>query len=316
MTNPARTAALLLAICSIVAGCNGDDDVSVTGRGLAALRQRADNTPPTISGKPATSAAPDQSYTFQPSASDRDGDKLSFFIENQPDWAQFDSKTGRLSGKPDATSTTQRSVRIGVSDGKAHAMLPSFDIRIVSSGTAGGGAPSISGAPTTTVLTGNAYAFVPTASDPDGDVLTFSVAGLPAWATFDSSSGSVSGRPEAGDVGTYAGIAISVTDGTSTASLAAFAIDVVPTATGTATVSWAPPSQNVDGSPLTDLAGFRVYYGKARDSLTERLDVPNSGLTTIVVENLTPATWYFGVRAYSATNIESDLSAVANKTIM
>jgi len=80
-------------------------------------------------------------------------------------------------------------------------------------------APLISGSPETTVVAGTKYSFQPGASDSDGDALTFSVKNLPAWATFDTSSGLVSGTPSASDVGSYPSITITVADGNATAQL-------------------------------------------------------------------------------------------------
>ena len=111
-------------------------------------------------------------------------------------------------------------------------------------------APTISGTPAGSTLFGRQYSFTPAASDANGDVLTFSVTGRPSWAAFDSSTGRLQGTPTQGDVGTNANIVISVSDGAATRSLASFNIQVVATATGSATLSWVPPTQNSDGSPL------------------------------------------------------------------
>lgn len=179
----------------------------------------------------------------------------------------------------------------------------------------GNSAPRITGAPTTTVLQGTAYAFAPSATDADGNSLTFSVANLPAWATFNPATGRLSGTPTAGDVRTYSNITISVSDGSATASLPAFSIQVVAVATGSATLSWTPPTSNTDGSPLNDLAGYRVYWGTSPTNLSNSVTVPNPGLATYVVGQLTPAQWHFAVTAYTATGNESGYSNVASKTV-
>src|SRR5204863_8304613 len=119
----------------------------------------------------------------------------------------------------------------------------------------GNSAPQVTGAPLTSVLQGTAYLFAPSASDADGNPLTFSVANLPGWARFNSSTGQLSGTPTAANVGSYNNITISVSDGAATTSLAAFNIQVVAVATGSVTLSWTPPTQNTDGTPLNDLAG-------------------------------------------------------------
>ena len=179
----------------------------------------------------------------------------------------------------------------------------------------GNSAPRITGAPTTTVLQGTVYLFAPSATDADGNSLTFSVANLPAWATFNSATGRLSGTPTAGDVRTYSNITISVSDGSATASLPAFSIQVVALATGSVTLSWTPPTSNTDGSPLNDLAGYRVYWGTSPTSLSNSVTVANPGLATYVVGQLTPAVWHFAVTAYTTTGYESSYSNVASKTV-
>ena len=179
----------------------------------------------------------------------------------------------------------------------------------------GNSAPRITGAPLTTVLQGTAYVFAPSASDADGNPLTFSVANLPGWATFNSSTGQIGGTPTAANVGSYNNITISVSDGSATTSLAAFNIRVVAVATGSVTLSWTPPTQNTDGSPLNDLAGYKVYWGTSPSSLTNSATVPNAGLATYVVGQLTPAQWHFAVTAYTRAGYESGYSNLATKTI-
>jgi hypothetical protein len=50
-------------------------------------------------------------------------------------------------------------------------------------------APVIAGSPAASVRAGSAFAFTPTASDADGDTLTFSISGAPAWASFNAQTG-------------------------------------------------------------------------------------------------------------------------------
>ena len=71
------------------------------------------------------------------------------------------------------------------------------------------------------------------------------------------------------------------------------------------TVSWTPPTQNSDGSPLLNLARYRIYYGNSPANLSSNITVDNPGLASFVVEGLQPGTYYFVVRAVSAADIES-----------
>lgn len=82
-----------------------------------------------------------------------------------------------------------------------------------------------------------------------------------------------------------------------------------------ADVTWEAPTTNTNGSALTDLAGFRVYYGTSPSSLTQTADVPSAGATDYVVQGLTAGTWYFAVAAYTNTGVQSSFSSVVSKTI-
>ena len=185
--------------------------------------------------------------------------------------------------------------------------------------TAAGGnqAPTISGTPGTQAMQDQQYVFAPTASDANGDSLTFTVAGAPAGWTFNTSTGQLSGTPSAAQAGqTFSNIRISVSDGTTTVNLAAFNVTVVATATGSAMLSWTPPTQNTDGTALTNLAGYRVYWGTSQGNYTNSTTISNPGLSSYVVEQLTPATWYFALTAVNSAGAESSYSNVASKQVL
>jgi hypothetical protein len=177
-------------------------------------------------------------------------------------------------------------------------------------------APTITGAPLGSTLFGRQYSFVPTANDANGDILTFSITGRPTWATFDTATGRLQGTPTQADVGMSANVSINVTDGAATATLAAFSVQVVATATGSATLSWTPPTQNSDGSALTNLASYRVYFGTEAGNYPNSTPLASPGIATLVVEQLTPATWYFVVTAVNASGVESPFSNVGTKRIL
>jgi hypothetical protein len=273
----------------------------------------APNAAPTISGTPATAVLAGTPYTFQPTAADSNNDSLTYSIANKPAWATFSNTTGRLQGTPAAGNVgTTSNIVISVSDGQAQAALPAFAIAVTAAANA---APTISGTAPTQVMQGTQYSFQPTANDPNGDVLTFAIANKPAWATFTAATGRLQGAPSAANVGTTSNIVISVSDGAASAALAAFSITVAPVALGSATLSWVPPTQNADGSPLNDLAGFKVYWGSAQNSLTSSVTINNAGVASHLVESLVPGTWFFAVTAFDANGNESDRSNVASKTI-
>jgi hypothetical protein len=278
------------------------------------VSQTSGDGPPTISGNPATSVNAGSAYSFTPSASDPDGDALTFSIQNQPPWANFDTDTGRLSGKPTTADVgSYPNIVISVSDGTRAASLPAFTITV--SQASGDGPPTISGNPATQVNAGSTYSFTPSASDPAGNPLTFSIQNQPSWANFDTDTGRLSGTPSAGNVGSYPNIVISVSDGTRSASLPAFSIAVTEISTGSVTVNWSTPTQNTNGTPLLNLAGFRIYYGTNANNLSQSAQIANPGVTSYVLANLAPGTWYIGLSDYTASGVESTLSNIASTNV-
>lgn len=278
------------------------------------------NAAPTISGTPASTVVAGTAYSFSPTAADSNGDKLSFAIANRPRWAAFDTATGKLSGTPTASNVgTFWNVRISVTDGKVTTSLPTFSIQVTAAPSSpspapANRAPTISGTPATSAQVGAAYSFQPTATDADGDALTWTIKNKPTWATF-SSTGKLSGTPTA--AATAADIIISVSDGKTTVSLPSFSITVRSnTTTGSATLSWTPPTTNTDGTSLGNLAGYRVHYGNSTTALNMTQEVGSAGVTSTTIENLTAGTWYFSVQAYNAAGVESSASNIASKTIL
>jgi hypothetical protein len=269
--------------------------------------------PPTIGGTPASIVVAGQSYSFTPAVTNPDDQSLSFVVINRPAWATFNPATGQLFGTPTSTDVGAfANILISVSDGSSTSSLPAFTITVTAAGSQ---APTISGAPSTSASAGTAYSFTPTTTDPSGNTLTFSVQNLPAWAAFNAQTGAVSGTPGAGDVGTYANIVISVSDGSLSASLAPFGITVTQGGSGTATLAWDAPTENTNGTPLTNLAGFHIYYGTSAVHLNQMVQISNSGVTSYVVSSLTSGTWYFSINAYTEAGIESAVSNVASLTI-
>lgn len=178
-------------------------------------------------------------------------------------------------------------------------------------------APTITGAPGSTIVAGQAYSFQPSARDADGDTLTFTAANLPAWATLNAQTGRITGTPTGAQVGSYANLRVTVSDGTATASIGPFTITVsdVANGDGSATLSWTPPTQNSDGSSLGNLAGYEVRYGRSASNLSETVALDNPSINRYVVENLSSGTWYFAVVAVNSAGATSALSNTGNKTI-
>jgi hypothetical protein len=272
----------------------------------------APNMPPEIDGIPAASVIVGRTYSFTPSGSDPDGDMLTYSIQNMPIWATFNSSSGRLSGVPGAGEEgAYANIAITVSDSSMTSSLPEFSIDVFAENSA----PQISGTPATIGTVGQNYSFIPTATDLDDDTLTFSIQNKPGWAQFNTATGVLSGTPQAGDANTYANISISVSDGELSDVLPAFTITVNQIGRGAATLNWIAPTQNEDGSQLTDLAGYKIYYGTSPGSYSNEITINNPGITSYVVSSLAPNTWYFVSTSFNASGMESDFSNQVARTV-
>ncbi len=172
--------------------------------------------------------------------------------------------------------------------------------------------PVLQGFPANSVKIGESYSFQPDASDPDGDALSFGIQNKPAWANFDTTNAQFSGVPLLGDEGAYRDITITASDGSDTSSLI-FSITVTSIGSASVTLSWTPPTENEDGTALTDLAGYNIYYGDSAGTYPNWIRIDNPGMSTYFVGNLTPKTYYFVATSFNAMGIESRYSNEAVK---
>jgi len=181
----------------------------------------------------------------------------------------------------------------------------------------GGGtnsAPVISGNPAKSIASGSNYSFTPSASDADGDSLTFSASNLPAWASFNSDTGTISGTPTDNDQGTYNNIVVTVSDGTATSSLSSFSINVtvIINPNGTVDLSWTAPTTYSDGTnlSLSNIGGYRIYIGPSAGSLSQVADLPGASNTQYTFSNLAPGNYVIAIATYDSNNIEGNQSTV------
>jgi hypothetical protein len=175
--------------------------------------------------------------------------------------------------------------------------------------------PTISGTVITSVAINSLYSFKPTASDSDGDALTFQIQNKPVWSAFSTATGQLSGTPTQSDVGAYANIVISASDGVASAALPAFSIAVTQPSANGVTLSWIAPTENVDGSTLMNLAGFMIVYGPSKSMLHEVVRVNNPGADRYVLD-LPSGSYYFAIKAYTSGGVESALSNLVSTVVL
>ncbi|MEX2123377.1 MAG: putative Ig domain-containing protein [Woeseia sp.] len=303
---PFRFLALVVALATL-AGCKVSDEED-------AAEPTADGSPPSIWGDPETAIAVGSQYVFVPESDDADGDVLTFEIANKPAWADFDESSGQLQGIPAEDDVgTAENIVISVTDVASVVSLPSFSITVdpvgpPPGGGGGGGSsspPTISGQPNDSVVVDTMYSFQPNASDPDGDTLSFSIVNKPAWAGFNTVTGRLEGTPDSGDLGTTDDIELSVTDGSTIDSLNPFSITVEAAGPTSYTVSWTPPALNDDGTPLSDLAGYRIYYGTVSGEYNEVVEVNSPGITSYQIDNLSSGIYFLVMTSVNSADVES-----------
>jgi hypothetical protein len=83
----------------------------------------------------------------------------------------------------------------------------------------------------------------------------------------------------------------------------------------TALLAWTPPTENTDNSALTDLAGYKIYYGTTSGSYSNTVTLAGTTLTSYLIENLSATTWYFTMTAYNSSGVESSYANETSKTL-
>ncbi|MBS0614871.1 MAG: hypothetical protein JSS24_17025 [Proteobacteria bacterium] len=264
-----------------------------------------------ISGTPVITATVGKAYSFTPTLSNPSTCSDCFRVRSLPTWARFSRQTGTLSGTPTAAGIYSN-IRISARLHRQRYALPEFSISVSAAATS---SPiSISGTPSPAATVGQFYSFTPTVKAASNATIAFAMANKPVWGAFNAGNGTLSGTPAAADAKTFSNIVISVSDGKTSATLVPFSITVNPAVTGTATLSWSAPTQNTDGTALTNLAGYYIYYGSGATSLTQKLSVA-APATSAAIENLTAGTWYFALSDYTSAGAESARTSTVSKAV-
>jgi len=125
----------IAALTGILVGCGGGDGGVQSAAQMAPPSTMAPegeaNTAPSITGKAVTTAEVGKAYSFTPSATDADHDKLNFAVSSLPRWAKFDNASGRVFGTPAKMDVgTHEEIVISATDGKAVSALPEFTINV------------------------------------------------------------------------------------------------------------------------------------------------------------------------------------------
>ncbi len=136
--------------------------------------------------------------SFTLTASDPDGDHLTYSFSHEPSGATLDTETGLFSWGPDFSQAGTYPLTLIVSDGN---FSDSEDIVIAVNPV--NRPPVLNPTGNQSVTEGDLLSFTLTASDPDGDRLTFSASNLPGDAKVDTETGTFDWTPDSGQVGDH-----------------------------------------------------------------------------------------------------------------
>jgi hypothetical protein len=149
-----------------------------------------------------------ETLTFGITASDQDGDALTYSVSNMPQGALFDSSTRVFSWTPDYTAAgSYANIIFSVSDGVA-TDSESIEVKVKNVNRA----PVLTTIGNKSVDEGATLTFTVAATDPDGDSLTYSASNLPKGSTFDTATQTFTWTPNYESAGNYADVMFIVTD--------------------------------------------------------------------------------------------------------
>lgn len=255
----------------------GSSAASVASNAVTPVAAPTNEAPVITQGASASgTVAEDAVFALSLSATDADNDPLSWSISGNAANGSAAVAGGSVTYSPTANFNGSDSFVVEVSDGE---LTDSINVSVTV--TPVNDAPTISGAPDVTLEQDTAYSFTPTAADVDSaDVLTFSISNKPGWASFNTASGALTGTPAGTDVGKTSGIVISVSDGTTTASLPAFDLEVIAIVDPLQPVVTAPADIEVNATALYTPLTLRQLLSLADNVSQEQLEQILKGMAS------------------------------------
>jgi len=167
------------------------------------------NVPPVFTTEADTTADEDQLYSYDANCSDDNQGTITYSATILPSWLTLQSATGVLSGTPQNNQVGDTLVTLKVSDGKGGTATQSFNLHIINTNDA----PSFTSTAITTVIEDSQYQYDLSASDPDDDVLTYSLINYPTGMTINSGTGLIIWTPNNSHVSQAVSIQARVSDG-------------------------------------------------------------------------------------------------------
>ena len=249
-----------------------DDRGASTTQSFVLTVEDVPNNPPVISSTPVTNVIEDNPYQYQVTATDHDGDSLSFALLVAPTGMSVNATTGLATWTPSNAQIGTHAVTVQVSDGNGGTANQSFSV-IVSAQP--NNAPVFTSTPITTATADTPYSYDANATDADGDTLSFSLTAAPSGMSINATSGVVSWSPTTGQIGSHP-VAIQVSDGNGGTANQSFSIVVTAQPNNAPVFTSTPITSATEDTPYSYDANATDADG---DTLTFSLDVAPTGMT-------------------------------------
>jgi RHS repeat-associated protein len=254
--------------------CNEANNAYHPGVGLAPYNQ-----PPTITSAPITAAREGEAYRYDVDASDAEGDALTFSLRVFPDGMRIEASSGLISWLPDSLATGPHPVEVVVTDSRGAWNCQLFVVTVADTLNS---SPLITSEPTVTVNRGSLYKYVPHATDPDGDTLSYDLVTRPSGMVLDPPSGITVWRPDVSQVGRH-DVVLRVRDGRGGVDVQAWQIEV-GAGNSAPVITTTPPK------PATTELPYQ-YEVQAQDAENDGIEITlDSGPTGLSIEKVPPPT--------------------------
>lgn len=136
--------------------------------------------------------------SFTISATDPDGDRVTYSATGMPSGAHLDASTGRFTWTPGSGAADRYTVKfIATANGQTDSETITITVSSVNR------PPVLTAIGSKTVDEGKLLSFTISATDPDGDRVTYSATGLPSGSNLDASTGRFTWTPESGTADKY-----------------------------------------------------------------------------------------------------------------
>jgi len=269
------------------------------------------NHAPVITSTPITSATVNQVYTYNVTATDPDGNTLIYSLTVSHTGMTINSWTGAISWIPSSAGDYDVTIVVFDNGSPVKSISQNFIIHVEEAPPINQ-APNITSTPITSATVDQAYTYNVNATDPDSDVITYSLTTKPAGMTISSTSGIINWTPAA--TGNY-DVTVKVSDG-----------ELFDTQNFTVRVGQVPVNQPpiIISTPNTTAIVGQVYSYDVDaadpdgDTLTYSLTTKPTGMTinsTTGLINWTPATAQIGNNNVTVKVSDGDLIDTQGFTI-